>query len=357
MNANLNLNGYNPLAYVGVNPYAPSQFVVNTFSPTPNDYANFIIGAEWLNSDTLQVYKLVQKAGGVSKWVEFTAGTGTVITLTGNSGGSVPANPSGNINVVGDGTTIDVVGNPSTNTLTISAIGSGVLETLTGNSGGAVSPSAGNINVVGDGTTITVAGNPGTHTLTISAISSGVLETLTGNSGGAVSPSAGNINVVGDGTTVTIVGNPGTNTLTASVVGAAGWTSGTFTPALLFAGVSTGVTYSAQNGKYWKSGPMVFINIFIQLTSVGGLTGAVTMTGLPFTSANDNFDQVFTTIISGINPIVSGSGATPFQGYLPFNSTTMTFYDIAAGGGFPVSQLIALANNSSIQLSGFYWTS
>ena len=48
-------------------------------------------------------------------------GAGTVETLTGNTGGAVSPNGSGNINVVGDGTTIDVVGNPGTNTLTISA--------------------------------------------------------------------------------------------------------------------------------------------------------------------------------------------------------------------------------------------
>ena len=49
----------------------------------------------------------------------------------------------------------------------------GTLETLTGNSGGAVSPSLQNINIVGDGTTATVVGNPGTNTLTISSIGSG----------------------------------------------------------------------------------------------------------------------------------------------------------------------------------------
>ncbi len=50
----------------------------------------------------------------------------------------------------------------------------GFLETLTGNSGGAVGPDASdNINVVGDGTTVNVVGNPGTNTLTISAINAG----------------------------------------------------------------------------------------------------------------------------------------------------------------------------------------
>src|ERR1700676_189959 len=45
------------------------------------------------------------------------------------------------------------------------------VETLTGNTGGAVGPNgSGNINVVGDGTSITDVGNPGTNTLTFSLI-------------------------------------------------------------------------------------------------------------------------------------------------------------------------------------------
>lgn len=50
---------------------------------------------------------------------------GSVVqTLEGNSGGVVGPNASNNIFVVGDGTTIDVVGSPGSNTLTISALGS-----------------------------------------------------------------------------------------------------------------------------------------------------------------------------------------------------------------------------------------
>jgi hypothetical protein len=47
---------------------------------------------------------------------------------------------------------------------------SGYVQTLIGNSGGAISPSSGNINVIGDGTTIDVVGTPLTSTLTISYI-------------------------------------------------------------------------------------------------------------------------------------------------------------------------------------------
>ncbi len=58
-----------------------------------------------------------------------------VETLTGNSGGAVGPDGSDNINVVGDGTTIDVTGNPGTNTLTISAIGSSGISTIDGDTG------------------------------------------------------------------------------------------------------------------------------------------------------------------------------------------------------------------------------
>lgn len=59
----------------------------------------------------------MSQAGAVSSGG---GGTGTDIrTITGNSGGAVPPNAAHNINILGAGT-ISVVGNPGTNTLTIS---------------------------------------------------------------------------------------------------------------------------------------------------------------------------------------------------------------------------------------------
>ncbi len=57
--------------------------------------------------------------------VETAGSIGAVVTLTGNSGGAVDPDGSGNINVVGSsGTT--VTGNPATHTLTITVAGSGM---------------------------------------------------------------------------------------------------------------------------------------------------------------------------------------------------------------------------------------
>ena len=52
---------------------------------------------------------------------------GDVLELTGNSGGPVGPSGLGNINIVGSGI-IDVVGNPGTNTLTISTSGADAEE-------------------------------------------------------------------------------------------------------------------------------------------------------------------------------------------------------------------------------------
>ena len=51
---------------------------------------------------------------------------------------------------------------------TVGTGGDTLVSTLTGNSGGAVSPLAGNINIVGDGTSINIVGTP--NTLTVSTI-------------------------------------------------------------------------------------------------------------------------------------------------------------------------------------------
>ena len=64
----------------------------------------------------------------MSQIIRYTNGTVNpdIETLTGNSGGPVGPDGAFNINVVGDGTTVDVVGNPGTNTLTISTISNSV---------------------------------------------------------------------------------------------------------------------------------------------------------------------------------------------------------------------------------------
>ena len=88
---------------------------------------------------------------------------GDVLELTGNSGGPVGPSGLGNINIVGSGI-IDVVGNPGTNTLTISTSGADA-GTITGNDGTPEAQVANNWNIVTANSTATFTGSAGTETL------------------------------------------------------------------------------------------------------------------------------------------------------------------------------------------------
>lgn len=259
---------------------------------------------------------------------------GTVLpdveTLTGNIGGAVGPT-GGNINVLGDGTTCTIVGDPGTSTLTVSVIDvPGDVETLTGDIGGAVSADGlGNINIVGDGTTCTITGNPGTNTLTVSVTDvPGDIETVTGNSGGAVSADGlGNINIVGDGVTVDVTGNPGTNTLTASFIGT---TDITITGDTGGAQVGDSFTFNGgTTGLSFGGAADVFTTTFAGITANGGTvslaTDATNSTVNVGTGAGVKTSTFGSTNTTSTTTLQSGSGAlnvTSTNGALTVNSGT-----------------------------------
>jgi hypothetical protein len=165
-----------------------------TRDPTVNDI-NYPIQKKWLNTATgafweLQNFSTVQGVT-TANWILIGKHAAVTETLTGNTGGPVP--PTGNnINVLGDGTFITVVGNPGTSTLTIEPAG-GLATLYTEDTGTAV-PSAGNLNVLGTtGITTTGAGN------TITIETDGTVATSYVENAGSATPAAGILNVLGTG--------------------------------------------------------------------------------------------------------------------------------------------------------------
>ena len=139
------------------------------------------------------------------------AAPGTILTLTGNTGGAVSPDGSGNIDVLGNATNITITGFPSSNTLVASltnftdhamVVGnsSGGLSSLTVATNGQIPIGSTGANPViatltaGSGISIT----NGAGSIEIAATGSGGLTTLTGDSGTATE-SGGNINVTGGG--------------------------------------------------------------------------------------------------------------------------------------------------------------
>lgn len=177
--------------------------------------------------------------------------------------------------------------------------GSTMIQTVTGNTGGAVSPALGNINIVGDGTTIEITGNPGTNTLTVVGLGGGGgdLSILTGDVGSATA-AAGTINVITNntiqaaGSSVLFSGT--SNTLTLQVTDNAsntiiGFASGKSSPGSSNTALGTGCATSLTSG---SSNILVGVNVGSSITTGSGnmlfgngdtlavLRGTTTSTGL-----------------------------------------------------------------------------
>src|SRR6185369_6718897 len=221
------LNGLFPLSYTGVVPTSPPNFIIDNRAPTINDSKNFYLGDLWLDDsvqppDPRNVWMLVSLVGNNATWIHF--GGGDLETLTGKSGGAVSPDGVGNINVLGDTTTINVAGNPATHTLTISTVGTGVISTLTGDTGGAVPPTAGNINVIaghaalGSGSSVIINGTPGTSTLQL-AVTDSSSNTIIGNNAGNLTLSGSNNTALGK-TVLHALTTANANTVVGSLSGA-----------------------------------------------------------------------------------------------------------------------------------------
>lgn len=284
----LRLSGLNPLSYMGVEPVQPPNLVAFNKSPTPNDSQNFNIGTLWLNETTQQVYMLTNLAQNVATWTLLAAGPGGDIeTVTGNSGGAVGPDGSHNLNLIGDGTTIDIVGNPGTNTLTISAISGGiVVETLTGNSGGPVSPTAGNINVVG-GNNISSAGAGSTLTVNVSGTTNHAVQV------GNATNSLTSLGVGSDGQV--LIGATGANPAFATLTSS----SLTYTPGAHSLAINITAPVSIANGG-------------TNATSMTTTDGTVYYDGTRLvTTATGTAGQILTSNGAGVAPTYqTGSGAT-----------------------------------------------
>ncbi len=399
-NQNQRLNGLTPFSYIGCNADQPTNFTTATTSPTSDDSRGFSLGDWWLNTSNNSIWYLAATNGLTASWINVQGSGSGLLSLTANSGGTVFPELE-NINVVGDGATIDIVGNPGTSTLTMSLLG-GVPITLTGNSGGAVGPTLGNITVVGSGT-ITVSGSPGTSTLTISQ-SGSVAESFNTQSGTAV-PVAGILNVLGSnnittsaaGSTITVtasssiaqsyITNPataaatpvagvltlaGTGTTTVSASGstitisntsspAVSYSEGSFSPVLTFNGVAATATYgSLRLGRYVQIGNLVFIFARIETTALTTASGTVGIGGLPFTVSNSYGTtntiggQVTETQDFGIGGL---SNLSAIYGLFVANTTYINFYRLGQAGNQEAINRFSLLNPNTtiVAVNGFYY--
>ena len=78
----------------------------------------------------------------------------------------------------------------------------------------------------------------------------------------------------------------------------------TWTPTVTIGGSSAGITYTARTGQYTRIGRTVLATCDFTLNSLGGLTGSVVITGLPYTVAE-----------TAAAPVAYYSGVSGWNGY------------------------------------------
>lgn len=199
------LGGKQGTAYLGTNANQPPNWVFAVKDPTQYDINNVTLGDLWLNQTNGNVWVLTSlkgipgSHGSLATWAQLeSGGSSQVNSLTGNSGGVVPPDVTGNINVVGDGVGITITGNPGTHTLTASLIGGGGSANSFPTDSGTATPAAGVLNIkagvslrnsgssvefTGASNTVTLNVTDGNNNTMIGSTAGGVAITGTSNTG------------------------------------------------------------------------------------------------------------------------------------------------------------------------------
>jgi len=126
---------------------------------------------------------------------------------------------------------------------------------------------------------------------------------------------------------------------------------GTFTPAINFGGASAGVTYSSRLGAYTKIGDRCYFTLRLVLTSKGSSTGAVNVTGLPFTVYNNAANYAACPV-----QFSAVSFADMVMVQLNINDTIVVIWQLTNAGVLTQLDNTNYADNSTMHITGQYKT-
>lgn len=132
------------------------------------------------------------------------------------------------------------------------------------------------------------------------------------------------------------------------------YTTGTFVPTITFA-AGTVTSYAEQKGKYWKIGSVVYFTVDVLINVFGAPTGSAKVSGLPFTAANDTYNNILS-----VNPLVNfGANYTMITAEVIPNTTTIQLIGCGTNGVTNYRQDLDdtnFSNTTGVKVTGFYWT-
>ena len=127
---------------------------------------------------------------------------------------------------------------------------------------------------------------------------------------------------------------------------------GTFTPVLSYSSGASGVTYSAQQGRYTKIGDTCFFQLRVNLTDKGTSSGGnVQFGGLPFTPSTHTItnSMVQFDAVQGVN--ASDDGKMPFC-QVQSGVLVAYWHDYGGSGGYSEINHGQLSDSAQIAVSG-----
>ena len=123
---------------------------------------------------------------------------------------------------------------------------------------------------------------------------------------------------------------------------------GTFTPVIAGSTSAGTASYSLQNGRYTKVGRQVYVEVAISWSGGTG-TGNLTITGLPFTSANGGTVSAMSIALADFVALTAANVMTAF---VPSNTTRIEAWQYPTGGG--AANNVAYDAGGALYLSGSY---
>lgn len=120
----------------------------------------------------------------------------------------------------------------------------------------------------------------------------------------------------------------------------------TWTPALVFGGASTGITYATQTGRYVRMGNLIWFSGTIWLTSKGSATGTAGVTGLPSGAVGHSAVALMAFGVSGLAGLL--------QAVVENSTSAILFYDMAHTASAARATNADFADASAVYMSGVY---
>jgi len=130
------------------------------------------------------------------------------------------------------------------------------------------------------------------------------------------------------------------------------WETGSFTPTILGSTGGSGQAYSTQIGFYHKMGDTVHFKLYVVATTLGTITGAVGIGGLPFTS--DSTASTFSSVNCGYGLNLNITAGNSIGGFVSPNTTQIDCWKWSATGGTTTLAVTEVTGTASFLFNGFY---